>query len=778
MKAFVAYALLVCCVYTGSAQNCNFTIKGKVVDVNTASPLEDVAVQVKATAQGDYTTETGKFHLINQCKGPATLVVSHIGCETVEIPLDVQHDTTLVIKLNHKELDLDEIVVSTAKKESHETQNVVTLDSRKLDQLRGLSLGDALKTLSGVSSLNTGATISKPVIHGLHSNRVLIINNGVRQEGQQWGSEHAPEIDPFVAQKISVIKGASSLQYGSDAVGGVILIDPNHLPEKPGIGGEVNVAAYSNNAEVDLSATVEGSHAKVPAFSWRVQGTYKRAGNVRSPGYWQKNTGVEEGNFSAALGYKKENYGLEVYYSHFQTRLGILSASHTGNVTDLENAIASPVPLETSGFSYNIGRPYQNVAHDLAKLHAYVKTGHAGNLEATFAWQYDVRKEYDKHLPYNNNLANQNLPGFQFNIQTLTLDVDWQHRPVKGFTGTVGFNGMTQTNNYKYAYFIPSFWNFSGGVYAVEKWQKKKLELEGGVRIDYKWLQAFVNHNGDNGTYTFNYVVPSGSVGAAYHIKHNLKWYANLGTAWRAPQANELFSNGLHHGAASVEIGDKTIKPEFAYNFSTGVQANTQYFDADLELYESLITNFIYLQPVVPPTLTIRGEFPTFKYKQANASLTGADFDFTIKPVNGLELFSKSSILFAYNLSIHDWLVQMPPQRFENGVRYTFNDFKTVKGLYVGVSVVNVLQQKLIPQNDTDYLPPPKAYWLMNFEAGCHLQFNKQAVYLSFTVTNLTNNKYRDYLDRFRYFTDEQGINAALRIRVPFMFAPKAKSTK
>ena len=128
----------------------------------------------------------------------------------------------------------------------------------------------------------------------------------MRLEGQQWGSEHAPEIDPFMAQKLSVIKGASSLQYGSDAIGGVILVEPNHLPSTPGIGGEFNFAGYSNNAEGNFSATLEGNHAKVPALSWRVQGTYKRGGNVRSPNYWQKNTGVEEGDFSATLGWKKE----------------------------------------------------------------------------------------------------------------------------------------------------------------------------------------------------------------------------------------------------------------------------------------------------------------------------------------------------------------------------------------------------------------------------------------------------------------------------------------
>jgi iron complex outermembrane receptor protein len=196
-----------------------------------------------------------------------------------------------------------------------------------------------------------------------------------------------------------------------------------------------------------------------------------------------------------------------------------------------------------------------------------------------------------------------------------------------------------------------------------------------------------------------------------------------------------------------------------------------------MELYENLITHFIYLQPVQPPTLTIRGEFPTFHFKQANASLAGSDISFTAKPIKGLALFSKASLLFAYNLSASDWLIQMPPQRFENGIRYTLRNFKHVKETYFGVSVVNVLEQKLVPKNNTDYSPPPKAYWLLNFEAGFQVQIKKQAIHFNVTVTNATNASYRDYLNRFRYFTDERGVNAALRIRVPFFFKEKTKST-
>jgi len=180
------------------------------------------------------------------------------------------------------------------------TQTQSVLSGADLDKTRGKSLGEALKSVNGVTGLQSGASIVKPVINGLHSNRILIMNNGVRQEGQQWGSEHAPEIDPFLATQITVIKGASGVRYGSDAMGGVVLLEPPPLRAKPGMGGEVNLVGYSNSHQGVASGFLEGSPAAVPGLGWRLQGTAKKAGATETPRYFLNNTGFEEFNWSAA----------------------------------------------------------------------------------------------------------------------------------------------------------------------------------------------------------------------------------------------------------------------------------------------------------------------------------------------------------------------------------------------------------------------------------------------------------------------------------------------
>jgi iron complex outermembrane receptor protein len=187
-----------------------------------------------------------------------------------------------------------------------------------------------LKGISGVQSLQTGSSISKPIIHGMHSSRVIILNQGVRQEGQQWGSEHAPEVDPFVSKNIQVIKGPAGLRYGGDAIGGLILMEPNSLPDTSGISGEAQTIFFTNGRQFVTSGMLEGGFKNVNGWGWRVQGTLKNGGNIKTANYNLANTGVEEQNFSTALGYKNQKFGTDLFISRFQSIIGIYSGSHIG----------------------------------------------------------------------------------------------------------------------------------------------------------------------------------------------------------------------------------------------------------------------------------------------------------------------------------------------------------------------------------------------------------------------------------------------------------------
>ncbi len=433
------------------------------------------------------------------------------------------------------------------------TAPVESLSGRELDKTRGLTLGDALKRVNGVTAMTNGPNVSKPVINGLHSNRILVLNNGIRQEGQQWGSEHAPEVDPFLANKLVVIKGAGALRYGGDAIGGVVLVEPRALPVKPGLAGEVNMSAFSNNRLGALSAIIEQQIPAVPGLSWRLQGTLRKGGNTRTPDYWLDNTGVEEYNFSAAAGYKRKNYGIELFYSQFNTNLGVFEGSHIGNRTDLEQAIKQgrPLPEYTEGFSYNIERPYQHVEHELFKVKGFVNTGNAGKLNIVVARQFNYRQELDHNSALSVNQMNLNLT-------TWTGELLWDHRSWKGLRGTIGATGMYQENSYQRRLFIPNYESRQWGLFWTEKWESadNKWLLEGGVRYDNKEYYNISDNTHDIRYPERDYASFSGSLGAQFRITDNFHASVNAARAWRAAGVNELYASGLHHGAAVIEQGD------------------------------------------------------------------------------------------------------------------------------------------------------------------------------------------------------------------------------
>lgn len=771
MKTFI-HLLLVCLSFnTALAQNhnCTLSLYGRVIDDHDRQPLSFAAVYIEELQKGTVTDSAGYYRISDLCPGTYTVRCTHLGCEPIETKITIKRSLQKDFHPEHHAEELGRVDVQTSREDAA-TQTADDLKGRELDETRGQSLGDALKDITGVTTIQTGSSISKPIIHGMHSNRILVLNNGVRQEGQQWGLEHAPEVDPFIAGKLSVVKGANGVRYGSDAMAGIILVEPRPLRDSAGIGGELNLAGFSNGRQGITSAMLEGNLKKIPALSWRTQGTLKRSGNIKTPGYFLKNTGMEEHNFSAAAAYNKKRWGTEIFYSQFNTKLGIFSGSHIGNLTDLQNAFNMAEPLEKSGFSYKIDRPYQQAEHELLKVKGHAWTGKAGKLELIYARQYNLRMEYDKHVPLNDSLAALDLPDLKYEITTHTADMIWEHVAVKNISGSIGVSGITQGNTYEGRFFIPNYRNYGGGAFWIERWKKNKVELEAGARYDYRWLKVYMRLP-DNSIYSpeFSYTNVSGTVGAIYRLKEGITLNANAGTAWRAPAVNELFSNGLHHGAASIEIGNEHLVPETAYNFivSGSYKPEGRKLSAEVSVYYNIIDNYIYQQPQLPPTLTIRGAFPTFRYQQADATFKGVDAMAGWYLTKQLSVQGKASIVRAYNESTSEHLVLIPPDRYEGEITYEFRNRKKLRNAYVSLSVLHVAKQWRVPAN-SDFSAPPAAYTLPGLDAGISFPVKKQEVAIGLSVTNILDAKYRDYLDRFRYYSDAAGRSVNLRVKIPF----------
>ncbi|MGX5820796.1 TonB-dependent receptor [Chitinophaga lutea] len=766
---------------TATAQ-CTHRLSGVVTDSETKQPLAGAVILLKETGQAAKTDDKGAYRLDGLCTGFYTVRVSHVGCMPVEIAWQVNGDERRNIVLPHSVTQLQEVAITGHAAKEVTTAAVETLAGKELERTRGLNLGEALKRVTGVTAMTTGPNVAKPVINGLHSNRILIMNNGIRQEGQQWGSEHAPEVDPYLAGKMIVVKGAGALRYGGDAIGGVVLVEPRPLPVQPGMAGEVNLAGFSNNRLGAVSAILEQQVPAVPGLSWRVQGTLRKGGNMRTPDYWLDNTGVEEYNFSGAIGWKKPRYGVELFYSQFNTNLGVFEGSHIGNRDDLETVIRQqrPLPEYTEGFSYKIDRPYQHVEHELFKVKGYLNTGNAGRLNLTLARQFNYRDELDRNSALSVNQMNLNLT-------TWNGDLTWDHHAWKGLRGTLGASGTYQENSYQRRLFIPNYESLQWGLFITEKWESpdSRWLLEGGIRYDNRDYYSIGDNAGDIQYPEQSFANLSGAIGAQYRITDHFHVALNAARAWRSPAVNELYASGLHHGAAVFEQGDPYMKSENASKFNATLHYDiSDKLEADVNLYYNYIQNFIFLQPTDSIVVTVRGAFPYMYYRQADVSMKGMDAQLRWQFLPKWQWTSKVSLLRAFNESDNDWLINMPSDRFENELSFSPGSTKRLKDNYISISMSNVLKQTRIPANPNDkndprgqdLVPPPDAYTLIGLEAGSTIHFGKQPVSFIVGADNLLNTRYRDYLNFYRYFADERGRNVYLKVKMPLRFGRQASN--
>jgi iron complex outermembrane receptor protein len=616
-----------------------------------------------------------------------------------------------------------------------------------------------LTNVPGVTALQTGPTLFKPMIQGMYGTRLLIINHGVRQEGQQWGSEHAPEIDPYTAGAIEVIRGAQSLRYGPDAMGGVIRIDPKPLRIETGTEGRISLGATSYNRGYNVSSAISHRFKKIPALAIGLQGSFKQGGNVRTPNYWLENTGIKEINGSATIDFNLNNWNINVYSSKFTTHIGIFTGSHIGNTTDLINAIKSSQPNTPSYFSYKIGNPYQQVEHDLSTVSISKKIHAHNKITFQYARQYDERKEFDAH-GYSSNTTSLNLKLTTHGIQTL-----WDHRISEKLHGSIGFNYQYQKNTYEGRYFIPNYESNSIGTYAHETWHlNAKTSLELGARYDFKNLQSYFYQQNQLQSPFLKFSSMTYSIGIhhSYSKNGNIKWL--LASAFRPPHASELYSNGVHHGAAAVEIGNPNLTAEKGLNTSLYIDKSIRRLICFAYGSFYYFDNYIYLEPIYPPSLTIRGAFPTFQYTQVKANYYAFDIGFKDSISSNLLVESSLSLVQAYDRTQKEWIINIPSTQWKLRVEHHANLLKKIKPVFY-LEFNQVFKKENTPS--IDYAPAPAGYQLIDLGIRLHPNIQKQQVLIIFSVTNLLNTTYRNYTDRMRYYNDAVGRSFNLKLHIP-----------
>jgi len=620
----------------------------------------------------------------------------------------------------------------------------------------------------GLALLQTGPSIAKPVIRGLHSQRVKVINAGVAQEGQQWGGEHAPEIDPFDAERIEILKGAAGIEYGPGALGGVIRIEPGAYPSGFGIQGDVALNGFLNNMQGAASVHADGRHAALPAFAWRLHAGVRRAGDARTSDYVIGNSGFFEWNASAGGEYRIGPLALELSQRRFETELGIYRGSHLGNYDDLTRAITLGRPPVEYQFTWSIAPPKQNISHDVSTVTADYSIRGIGSARLQLSRQVNHRQEFDVHKRWFDSTATATLPAFDLTLTTYSGDLSFKHHPLAGLTGALGISASRQTNiGQSLSFLIPNYRLHMAGVYAREELSSGRWTFEAGGRLDgaetrvYRYVQKNIPDR------TITNAGISGVLGARIVLTEDFSASIALSTAWRPPGVNELYSDGVHHGTAQYEIGDPSLRPERALTADLTLRYESIKAKLELSAWTAEFEDFISIFPDPQPTLTLRGMFPTIRYRQADAVMRGLETTAAYSFFHWYRAELSASIVRGKNSSDGSPLFLIPADRLRIAQHFHLPRTGVFKDPYMEIASLLVNRQTEVPA-DVDYLPPPPGYALIDAELGAIKDILGTDIDLSLSIKNILNESYRDYLSRFRYYIDDPGRDLILRIRVPF----------
>ncbi|MCB0515805.1 MAG: TonB-dependent receptor [Chitinophagales bacterium] len=746
---------------------CDIHLQGQVLDEHDGSPLSFSNIQIVGSQQGIATDSLGFFSLQNLCKGKISLRISHIGCETVEKSFVLKNDSTIVFFLEHHTEHLETIQIHANKPNELHGEHRAELSSNAIEQMLGKSLSDVLEQFEGISSLQTGANIAKPMIDGLHSTRIVIVNSGLKQEGQDWGAEHAPEIDAQAAGKIEVIRGAETVKYGFGVLGGVIIISPPSKPESNELKGSVGANFQSNGKGFSTRLNIGQKWKHLSNFAWRLQSSFDKSGDLHAPNYNLTNTGHQSISNQVLLYFTPKNQHFLLRLSNVTQQIGILEAAHIGNLTDFYNALASDRPLIVKPFSYAINNPKQISSHYITSLQYKYLFPKGNILQLQYAWQYNHRQEFDVRRGNFNT-----IPALNMQLFTHSFEAHYSHSLSKNWSGSVGAETIYQQNRNDsdtgIRPLIPWYNQLQIGVYAWEKYEKNRFLAEMAVRFQTQQLQV-KKYNLQNELLDtlrhFEGIIYS--FGAAYKLSEHLQCNLNLNTALRPPHVSELYSEGLHHALASYEQGNDALRLEKGLKILQTWEWHSDIFFADIQFHWQNIRDFIYLLPQDEPVLSIRGAFPVFNYVQTNAQLWGSDFNAQLLLGKHWKIKSAFTFLRAKDTSNDSWLWGFPPNSGNIDLTYSWQNNGNVKDWEISFATSHTASQKQFPAN-IDYLPPPPAYTLYNLAANAHIALGKNILGIVLEINNLFNTSYRSYTDRLRYYADSMGRNISFTLNYNF----------
>ena len=660
----------------------------------------------------------------------------------------------------YQHLQLNEVMVTGVTgdtKLKYATAPITLVTGKELRETTSTNIIDAVAKQPGMAQVTTGSGISKPIIRGLGYNRIIVMNEGVRQEGQQWGDEHGVEIDGANVGSVEILKGPASLMYGSDAMAGVLILHSAPSPLDGEVRANASTEYQTNNGLFAYSLNGAGNHG---GFVWDARFSDKMA-----HAYQNKYDGYVPGSqFRERAG--RLMLGLEKHWGHsrliwtcYHLTPSIIEGERDEETGDLEWTTERHK-------TYSKTLPYQQVKHYKAVWDNAVNLPH-GNLKAVVGYQQNRRQEFEESM--------DDYEVF-FKLHTVTYDVRYLTQEFDGWKVALGVNGMwQQSQNLGEEALIPEYHLFDIGGYATASKTWERWTLNGGLRYDNRHLKHDQTNHFDGVT---------GSVGMVWNADDHWNVRLNVARGFRAPNMSELGADGVHEGTVRYELGNANLKSEFSWQADMGVDFTSHYVSAQVALFANRIENYIFTKRI---NVVMEEGYNTYEYTQGDARLLGFEAGVDVHPMHRLHFGNTFSYVDARQLHQPEetrYLPFSPAPRWTSELKYELTHHgKVLNNAYVAVGLECYLRQNHYYKAEQTETSTP-SYTLLNLSAGTDLMWHKKKlaeVYV--TAENLFNRAYQNHLSRLKY-TDinvatgrmgvyNMGRNVVMKVVVPLVFETK-----
>jgi len=767
----------------------SFQIEGFVADANTLQRIEGATIIGESFFS--ISTSTGDFSIKNVAKGSYTFKISHIGYAPKTIMVHVgsnMEPIEIFLAESFTKLQEVELLGKSNQRSDKESPIVSYVISKEfMNQNRENSLMQTLSKIPGVSTISIGSGQSKPVIRGLGFNRVAVVQNGIKHEAQQWGNDHGLEIDQYGIENIKIIKGPASLLYGSDAIAGVVDIQPSKIPLPDSFGGELNILGESNNDLLGISA---GIQARKEKWFYRGRLTYRDYGDYKVPtnkiNYENyifelydnnlRNTAGKEANASFSVGYVSENVTSETFFSKVNAKNGFFANAHG-------------LEVRTSAIDYDksnrdIDLPYHKVNHfKVTSMTSIISGDHTFHIDLGF--QNNDREEHSEPTSHGFMPKPSDTKERAFNKNTYAVNVRDAFKPSEQHDIVVGLNIEYQDNDIGgWGFLIPEYTRFIIGGFLYGQFElRPNLHLLAGIRYDYgsidtksylDWFPSTINNSDGTTSYIYlqraqHRVLDFGSMSASAglsYIQNNTTYKINVGKSFRMPLPNELASDGVNYHMYRYEKGNLDLNPEASYQLDIDIDHTQKKFSVGISPFVNLFDNFIYLNP----TSSYYENLQIYEYTQSKVFRIGGEVRASANLFENLRLEASAEYVLSRQTSgpKKDFTIPFsPPLSGLFSASYQFKDVLFLKKpqLVADYRVTAAQEEIVPPEEKTDGYQ-----WLnLSFLTKLDVLKNNRPVAMRLKLNNVFHTKYLDHTSFYRLIEVPQpGRNLSLSFTIPF----------